>query len=196
MGTRNKIDRKSFLVSTLAAYSTVALGGCSDEDAGDTHATGGTDTGGSASGGSATGGSATGGSATGGSGLGGSGGAEAGSSGTGGSGGTDGGGSAGSAGSDTGGMGGSGGTDGGTFLCTADTSNGMHSHPLTVPSSDVERGSQDAAYVLEDGGSGHTHTVALSEFDYTYLQSGMEVRVQSSITLDHRHLCVINCTRG
>jgi hypothetical protein len=28
-----------------------------------------------------------------------------------------------------------------------------------------------------------------------YLQSGMEVRVQSNITEDHRHLCVIGCTR-
>jgi hypothetical protein len=83
---------------------------------------------------------------------------------------------------------------GGTIMCTTDTDNGTHSHPLTIPGSDVERGFQDAPYVLEDGGTGHTHTVELSAYEFVYLNAGTEVTAESSRDAGHTHPCVINCT--
>jgi hypothetical protein len=183
-----RIDRKAFLASTVAAVSAVTLGSCSSEstDDGGT-ATGGTATGGTATGGTATGGTATGGTATGGTATGGSGGAMAGAP-PGGSGG---------AGGMSGGTGGDAGGGGGTYVCTAETNNGDHSHPLTIPSSDVERGYGDKGvpYILEDGGTGHTHTVLLSPYEYIYLQGGTSIEEESSSTNGHTHNCVVSCVR-
>ncbi|HEX6274029.1 MAG TPA: hypothetical protein VFZ53_13365 [Polyangiaceae bacterium] len=178
MTTSKTIDRKTFLASTVAAISTVTLGACSSDsgDDGGGGETGGTSTGGTATGGTATGGTATGGTATGGS---------AGSGMTGGA-----------SGSASGGTAGSGGSGGGTFMCTTNTTNGDHAHPLTVPSSDVERGFQDAPYTLEDGGTGHTHTVELTAYEFLYLSGGMTVTTDSTTDAGHLHPCVITCAPG
>lgn len=160
--------------------------------------TGGSPTGGSATGGNATGGS-TGGNATGGSSFGGNatGGSTMGGNATGGNdtGGNATGGSA-TGGSDTGGASGMGGDGGGTWTCETDTDNGNHSHPLTVPGSDVEQGFQDAPYMLEDGGAGHTHTLSLSGYDFVYLQAGATRTVDSSMESGHMHPCTITCSLG
>jgi hypothetical protein len=76
------------------------------------------------------------------------------------------------------------------------TSNGSHSHPLTIPGSDVERGYQDAPYVLEDGGTGHTHTLELGAYEFAYLASGTTVDAPSSTDQGHMHVCVITCVPG
>ena len=47
------------------------------------------------------------------------------------------------------------------YAC-ATSMTGNHMHPLTIPSSDIERGYYDAPYVLQDGGTGHTHELALT----------------------------------
>jgi len=183
MTTDKRIDRKSFLTSTAAAFSALTLGSCAGErTTRGTDETGGTDTGGANTGGTGLGGANAGGTTTGGAGI--SGGAGAGGSSPAGSGGTD-----------SGGTGGDGGTGGGTFACTTETNNGTHSHPLAVPSSDVERGYQDVPYVLEDGGTGHTHTLQLTAYDFIYIQGGTPWTVESSSTLDHTHDCVITCVR-
>jgi hypothetical protein len=207
--TLKRIDRKAFLASTVAAVSAVTLGSCSGEsDVDGPNQTGGTSPGGTATGGTATGGTATGGTATGGTATGGAGGLAAGGTATGGSGGALGGsppgppggsgGAAGSAGMMTsGGTGGDGGGGGGTYVCTAETNNGDHSHPLTIPSSHIERGYGDKGvpYVLEDGGTGHTHTVSLSPYEYVYLAGGTSIEEESSSTNGHTHNCVVSCVR-
>ena len=186
MTTSKKLDRKEFLTSTVAAFATVTLGGCSggsDDDGGTESGggTGGTSMGGSATGGSATGGSATGGSATGGSATGGSatGGSATGGSATGGT-----------AGSGAGGDGGG----GGTLTCT-NTMTGDHMHPLTIPPSDIERGYQDAPYILMEGGTGHTHTLTLDPYEFVYLNAGVAMEHESTTDAGHSHVVTINCMR-
>jgi hypothetical protein len=78
-------------------------------------------------------------------------------------------------------------------VCDAVTDNGNHSHPLTVPGSDVPRAYQDAPYVLEDGGTGHTHTLLLGPYDWLYLQAGTTASSPSSNEQGHAHDCVITC---
>jgi hypothetical protein len=166
MNQDRKLDRKSFIASTVAAWATVALGGCSDDGEG-----GGTDNGGGATGGtSTTGGTATGGSATGGAST--TGGTATGGTATGGSGGDV------------------------TYTCTTDTNNGMHSHPLTIPGSDIARTMQDAPYILEDGGTGHTHTLELSPYEWLFLRGGTAVTTVSSEDAGHSHEVVINCVQS
>ena len=185
------IDRKTFLSASVAAYATVAFGGCAGESetirtdgtggTGGSDDTGGTNTGGTSTGGRATGGRATGGTATGGRATGGTatGGRATGGTATGGR--------------ATAGMSGSGSS---SYVCTAATGNGNHSHPLTIPGSDVLRGYQDAPYVLEDGGTGHTHTLELSAYEFVYLAAGVMVTAPSSNDQGHTHNCVITCAPG
>jgi hypothetical protein len=163
-----KLDRKSFLTSAVGSWALMTLNACSDEGDG-----GGTDdgTGGTASGGTANGGTMAGGGMTGGSTTGGSAGAGAGGMST----------------------GGSGGTGGDMFTCTADSDNGDHSHPVTIPSEDIVNGSQDAPYLLEDGGTGHTHTLELSAYEWFYLYNGMQIEAPSSMDAGHVHNVVVNC---
>jgi hypothetical protein len=174
MTTFKKLDRKDFLTSTVAALATVTLGGCSSEDSDDggteTGGTGGTATGGTS--GSATGGTATGGTATGGTATGGS----APTGGTGGSG--------------AGGAGGGGGT-----LTCSNTMSGDHMHPLTIPPSDIERGYQDAPYILQEGGTGHTHTLVLDSYEFVYLNAGVTMEHESSTDAGHSHLVTMDCMR-
>jgi hypothetical protein len=167
MNQDKKLDRKDFLTSAVATWAAVSLGACSDEgdDGGTDDGTGGA-TGGSATGGSATGGSATGGSATGGSATGGS---------------------------ATGGSGGG----GGGYTCTTNTmmvsSGNPHSHPLTIPGSDIVRGYQDAPYVLEDGGTGHTHTLELAAYEWAELAGGSMIEAPSSTDAGHSHDVTVIC---
>jgi hypothetical protein len=164
-----KLDRKNFLTSAAAALAAVSLGACSSDE-GDGGGTGG----------------GTGGSATGGTAGGGTGGMPGGSGGT--------------AGGGAGGMsGGSGGSGGGqsVYTCTADTnmaSNGNnHSHPLTIPGSDIERGFQEAPYLLEDGGTGHTHTLELAAYEWAYLAGGVGIDAPSSTDAGHFHTVFVDC---
>ena len=205
MSEEKTMDRRSFLTSAVSAWAAVTLGACASDSAsggtggaamGGTGGTGIAGTGGEGTGGTSaiTGGTAA---STGGA-----------SSVTGGASANTGGASAGTgattastggndmsvdASVDAGGTGGSQ-NSGGTYVCTTNTDNGDHSHPLTVPGSDVERGYQDAPYTLEDGGTGHTHTLTLSAYDFLYLQSGTMVSAESSTDLGHSHPCVIGCT--
>jgi hypothetical protein len=94
-----------------------------------------------------------------------------------------------------GGHGGAGGDGGTTRVCSSVVEVVMnHTHPLTVPGSDVDRAYQDAPYLLEDGGTGHTHTLMLTGYDWAYLQAGVTRSVDSSTDLDHSHPCDITCT--
>jgi hypothetical protein len=110
-------------------------------------------------------------------------------------GGTDDGGGA-TGGTGTGGTG-TGGTGGGdpSYVCTTNTSNGDHSHPWEVPSSDV-LALADKVYTLMEGGTGHTHTVELHSYDYLYLQAGTQVMKTSSNDAGHEHPCLISCMQA
>ena len=183
MSAPDDMDRKSFLKASLA-WAAVTLSGCGTSG-GSGGGTGGAHSGGSGGG---TGGSATGGGP-------GTGGTTAGSGGNASS-------TGGATGSGTGGMTGSGGDSTGgrsggvTWQCMADTFNGSHSHPLMIPSSDVERGFQDAPYLLEDGGTGHTHTVEVTAYDFIYLRGGAISMIDSTTTNGHLHKCTIACSAG
>jgi hypothetical protein len=173
-----KLDRKDFLTSAVAAWAAASLGACSDEGDG-----GGTDDGGGggATGGSATGGSATGGSATGGSATGGSvmsnGGSPTGGSATGGSGGGQ-----------------------PTYVCTVNrmpvSSGTEHTHPLMIPGSDIDRGYQDRPYPLEDGGTGHTHTLEFAPYEWPELKGGNEIDAPTTEDAGHFHTVWVSCVFG
>lgn len=91
------------------------------------------------------------------------------------------------------GAGGAAGTGGALYTCMHSMT-GTHMHPLTIPSSDIERGFQDAPYTLEDGGTCHTHTLELNAYDYAYLQAGATRMIDSSMTSNHLHTVTISCT--
>ena len=97
----------------------------------------------------------------------------------------------------TGGAAGGGGDagGGGTLMCSTETDNGDHAHPLTVPPSDVEQ-EFGGPYLLEDGGTGHTHSVELTAYEYIYLKFGTPVTTESSTENGHSHDCVITCIRS
>jgi hypothetical protein len=93
-----------------------------------------------------------------------------------------------------------GGTDGGLgddagagVLCSTNTSNGDHSHPLEIPQDDIESGFGDKTYLLEDGGTGHTHTVTITAYDFLFLQAGTEYPIESTTDAGHSHTCLITC---
>jgi hypothetical protein len=88
------------------------------------------------------------------------------------------------------------GSGGSSYVCKTETDNGNHSHPLTIPGNDILRGYQDAPYVLEDGGTGHTHTIELSAYDFVYLAGGVTVIAPSSFNQGHAHYCAITCVLG
>lgn len=110
-----------------------------------------------------------------------------GGTGTPGTGGTSGGGTGGN------GAGGAAGTGGAAYSCTHSMT-GTHQHPLTIPVSDIDRQYGDAPYTLEDGGTGHTHTLELSLYDYAYLHAGATRMIDSSTTSNHLHTVTITCT--
>lgn len=81
---------------------------------------------------------------------------------------------------------------GAVTVCATDTSNGDHSHPLVIPLSDITN-YYYTQYVLEDGGTGHTHTVFVTPYDCADLQGGTEVILSSSEEYGHSHPCAITC---
>jgi len=91
------------------------------------------------------------------------------------------------------GAGGAAGTGGSVYACT-NTMTGSHTHPLTIPGSDIERGYPTPPYTLEDCGTGHTHTLQLSVYDVAFLQAGTTVMVDSSTTANHLHTVSVACT--
>lgn len=77
-------------------------------------------------------------------------------------------------------------------LCTTTTSNGDHSHPLTIPVSDLTS-FDDVVYILEDGGTGHTHQLMLTAYDIVSLLSGYPFIFPSTEVDGHYHICEITC---
>jgi hypothetical protein len=86
----------------------------------------------------------------------------------------------------------SGGADAGA-LCASDNFNGDHAHPLAIPYSDIQSGVFGVPYSLEDGGTGHTHTLFLTAYDILYLQAGTTQHVTSSEDAGHTHVCNVSC---
>jgi len=73
---------------------------------------------------------------------------------------------------------------------------GSHTHPLTIPGSDIDRGYQDAPYLLEDGGTGHMHTLEFTAYDFAYLYAGATRMIDSSTTSGHLHTVTVACSAG
>jgi hypothetical protein len=107
---------------------------------------------------------------------------------------------------DSGGHGGGGASGGGTsgggaggsgpaYAC-ATSMTGSHMHPLTIPGGDVELGYHDGPYLLENGGTGHTHNLEFTAYDFVYLQAGATIMRDSTTTNNHLHTCSITCTLG
>lgn len=93
-----------------------------------------------------------------------------------------------------------GGTDGGLsddagagVLCSTNTDNGDHCHALVVPQSDATAGFAEATYTLEDGGTGHSHTVTITAYDFFYLEAGIAHSIVSTEEDGHYHVCLITC---
>ena len=93
------------------------------------------------------------------------------------------------------GAGGTAGSGGGTYTCTNMVGMAMgHTHPLTIPGSDIENQSQAAPYILEDGGTGHTHELLLTAYEIVFLNAQTPVTSTSSTTNGHEHSVDISCT--
>lgn len=93
-----------------------------------------------------------------------------------------------------------GGTDGGVsddagagVLCATNTDNGNHCHALIIPQSDAAAGFAESTYTLEDGGTGHTHTVTITAYDFFYLEAGIAHTIVSTEDAGHTHACLITC---
>jgi hypothetical protein len=86
------------------------------------------------------------------------------------------------------------GADGGSggFSC-GNTMTGNHMHPLTICGADVQAATEKT-YPLADGGTGHTHMLTLSAYDFLYLQAGTAIMRDSTTTNAHLHTCSITCT--
>jgi hypothetical protein len=91
------------------------------------------------------------------------------------------------------GAGGAAGSGGSSTTCV-NSMTGTHMHPLTIPGADIDRGAQDAPYLLQDGGTGHTHTLELSIYDFAYLHAGATRMIDSSTTNNHLHTVTVTCT--
>jgi hypothetical protein len=88
------------------------------------------------------------------------------------------------------------GADGGSggYTC-GNTMTGDHMHPLTICGADVVAPPTDKkTFTLADGGTGHTHMVELSVYDFLYLSAGTTVMKDSTTTNAHLHTVTINCT--
>lgn len=87
---------------------------------------------------------------------------------------------------------GSGGS-GGPFACMT-TMTGSHMHPLSISGDDVQTVPEQKTYTLADCGTGHTHMLTLSAYDFLYLQAGTTIMRDSTTTNAHLHTCSITCT--
>jgi uncharacterized RmlC-like cupin family protein len=78
-------------------------------------------------------------------------------------------------------------------LCATNTDNGSHCHALVIPQGDVDSGFAEATYTLEDGGTGHSHTVTVTAYDFFYLDAGIPHTIVSTEEAGHSHPCLITC---
>jgi hypothetical protein len=85
------------------------------------------------------------------------------------------------------------GATGGTDACTF-TMTGDHMHGLLIPPPDVKVGN-DKTYALEDCGTGHTHALKVTAYDFLYLQAGATQPVESAMTNGHTHTVSIACPK-
>jgi hypothetical protein len=100
---------------------------------------------------------------------------------------------------ETGGTAGTGGSEtGGTLVCSGSTDQYAdaegHTHDITIPQEDVDAGSQSEPWLLEDGGTGHAHSLTLSAYDWLYLGPGYDLYVTSTEEEGHSHKTLITCT--
>ncbi|MEK2645978.1 hypothetical protein [Bdellovibrio sp. BCCA] len=65
-------------------------------------------------------------------------------------------------------------------------------HTLVIPIRDINAG-MDKIYVLEDNGSGHTHTVVMTAGDFKRLRNNESTMEFSSFDGDHSHTVTVNC---
>ena len=65
-------------------------------------------------------------------------------------------------------------------------------HTMTVSRDDVNAGSAKT-YILENNGSGHTHTITLTGEDFTMLRNNVGLRKTSTTDSGHNHLITISC---
>jgi hypothetical protein len=94
----------------------------------------------------------------------------------------------------TGGTSACGPADGGTQYSCGTTMTGDHMHPLTICNADVQSVPEKKVYTLDAGGTGHTHMLTLSAYDFLYLQAGTTIMRDSTTTNAHLHTCSITCT--
>lgn len=70
------------------------------------------------------------------------------------------------------------------------------SHTLVIPIADVAAG-VDATYDIKGNNTGHGHTVTVTADDFTALDSGTVVTIESSDTgaagMDHTHPVTLSC---
>ena len=83
--------------------------------------------------------------------------------------------------------------DGGSAYLCGTTMTGDHKHPLTICGTDVAAAAEKT-YTLADGGTGHMHMLALSAYDFLYLQAGTAIDRDSTTTNAHLHTVSITCT--
>lgn len=93
-----------------------------------------------------------------------------------------------------------GGADGGAAgdagtarMCLTNTDNGDHCHPFVVVIPEGEVPGEGITYMLEDGGTGHTHSITLGIYDFGGLIGGGTQLFQSTEAEGHAHLCRITC---
>ncbi|WP_413942942.1 hypothetical protein [Bdellovibrio sp. HCB-162] len=65
-------------------------------------------------------------------------------------------------------------------------------HTLVIPIRDINAG-MDKIYVLEDNGSGHTHTVVMTAGDFKRLRNNEGAMEFSSFDGDHSHTVTVTC---
>lgn len=65
-------------------------------------------------------------------------------------------------------------------------------HTLLISRDDVNAGAPKT-YTLENNGSGHTHTLSLTNEDFTMLKNNIGLRKNSSADAGHSHLVNVSC---
>jgi hypothetical protein len=65
-------------------------------------------------------------------------------------------------------------------------------HIFTITSDDLNTGIPKS-YVLDDNGSGHTHTVNVNADHFTTLRNNVGLRLTSSTDAGHNHLIIVSC---
>jgi len=82
-------------------------------------------------------------------------------------------------------------TDCSTNGMSASTIAGNHGHSLVVTSADVAAGTSKTYNI--SGSSGHSHSVTISEAQFTALQNSEEIVVNSSSGNSHTHAITVRC---